>query len=188
MDHCHHPGRRSTHSLGARARPSKWLPKPPMAARPSPSPAVSGPHVVVLDHHDAEILNGIEGRPPDRRDSARHPDRHPHRFRADEAYLLSALEKPGARGYVLKSSAESEVVDAVARGDVPGKAFFQSEGEPYSLADDYNNPLTCSASRPPDAYELLNQPGERENPPTAGPKARRIRKSPTPLDLSSDHV
>ncbi len=41
---------------------------------------------------------------------------------ADEAYLLSAL-KAGARGYVLKSSAESEVVDAV-KAVTSGKAFF----------------------------------------------------------------
>jgi DNA-binding NarL/FixJ family response regulator len=41
---------------------------------------------------------------------------------ADECYLLNAL-KAGARGYVLKSSAESEIVDAV-RAVSQGKAFF----------------------------------------------------------------
>jgi len=69
---------------------------------------------------------------------------------ADEAYLLSAL-KAGARGYVLKSSAESEVVDAV-RAVSQGKAFFSPKMS-RMIADDYTRYL--EHEKVADAYELL---------------------------------
>ena len=53
---------------------------------------------------------------------------------SDECYLLNAL-KAGARGYVLKSSAESEIVDAV-RAVSQGKAYFSPKVSRI-LADDY---------------------------------------------------
>ena len=69
---------------------------------------------------------------------------------ADEAYLLRAL-KVGARGYVLKSSAESEVVDAV-RAVSQGKAFFSPKVSRI-LADDYTRYLQREQTT--DAYEPL---------------------------------
>jgi two-component system response regulator NreC len=53
---------------------------------------------------------------------------------SDEAYVLRAL-KAGARGYLLKDSAESDLVSAVRSLSV-GKAFF-SPAVSRSLADDY---------------------------------------------------
>ena len=69
---------------------------------------------------------------------------------ADEGYLLSAL-KAGARGYVLKSSAECEIVEAV-RAVVQGKAYF-SPSVSRILADDYMHYL--EATRVEDEYDLL---------------------------------
>ena len=63
---------------------------------------------------------------------------------ADEAYLLSAL-KAGARGYVLKSSAESEVVDAV-RAVSQGKAFFSPKMS-RMIADDYTRYLEHASNK-----------------------------------------
>jgi len=75
---------------------------------------------------------------------------------ADEAYLLGAL-KAGARGYVLKSSAESEIVDAV-RAVSQGKGFFSPKVSRI-LADDYARHLQREAGQDP--YELLTN-RERE--------------------------
>jgi len=75
---------------------------------------------------------------------------------ADESYLLSAL-KAGARGYVLKSSAESEIVDAV-RAVSQGKAFFSPKVSRI-LVDDYTRYL--QGENVEDAYELLTN-RERE--------------------------
>jgi len=69
---------------------------------------------------------------------------------ADDCYLLSAL-KVGARGYVLKSSVESEIVDAV-RAVVQGKAYF-SPTVSKMLADDYLHYL--KATQVEDEYDLL---------------------------------
>ena len=68
------------------------------------------PHVVVLDI-GMPGLNGIEAC---RQIAGLLPESQIVMLtvQADEAYLLGAL-KAGARGYVLKSSAESEIVDAV---------------------------------------------------------------------------
>ena len=69
---------------------------------------------------------------------------------AGEGYLQSAL-KAGARGYVLKSSAESEIVAAV-RAVLSGKAFF-SPAVSRILADDYARFLLHDAAS--DGYEQL---------------------------------
>jgi DNA-binding NarL/FixJ family response regulator len=112
------------------------------------------PHVVILDI-GMPNLNGIEAA---RQISQILPDAQIVilTVQADEAYLLGAL-KAGARGYVLKSSAESEVVDAV-RAVSQGKAFF-SPRVSRILADDYTRYL--QREEVVDAYELLTN-RERE--------------------------
>jgi two-component system, NarL family, response regulator NreC len=75
---------------------------------------------------------------------------------SDECYLLNAL-KAGARGYVLKSSAESEIVDAV-RAVSQGKAFFSPKVSRI-LADDYTRFLTQEQAE--NSYDLLT-PRERQ--------------------------
>jgi DNA-binding NarL/FixJ family response regulator len=69
---------------------------------------------------------------------------------SDECYLLSAL-KAGARGYVLKNSVESEIVDAV-RAVSQGKAFFSPQVSRI-LADDYIRYLDHGQVE--DSYESL---------------------------------
>ena len=112
------------------------------------------PDVVVLDI-TMPNLNGIEA---GRQIAQLLPDTQIVilTVQADEAYLLSAL-KAGARGYVLKSSAESEVVDAV-RAVSQGKAFFSPKVSRI-LADDYTRFLQREHAN--DAYELLTN-RERE--------------------------
>jgi two-component system response regulator NreC len=112
------------------------------------------PHVVILDIAMPN-LNGIEA---GRQIAEILPDTQIVilTVQADEAYLLSAL-KAGARGYVLKSSAESEVVDAV-RAVTQGKAFFSPKVSRI-LADDYTRYLQREQAT--DAYELLTN-RERE--------------------------
>lgn len=69
---------------------------------------------------------------------------------ADESYLISAL-KAGARGYVLKTSAEFEVTEAV-RAVSQGKAYFSPKVSRI-LADDYMRFL--EAQHVEDPFELL---------------------------------
>ena len=69
---------------------------------------------------------------------------------SDEGYLLNAL-RAGARGYVLKSSAESEIVDAV-RAVSQGKAFFSPKVSRI-LADDYMRFL--EQKQVEDSFDLL---------------------------------
>jgi len=106
------------------------------------------PHVAVLDIA-MPILNGIE--------AARRLVDSQHNVQVvmltvytDECYLLNAL-KAGARGYVLKSSAESEIVDAV-RAVSLGKAFFSPKVSGI-LADDYVRYLRQEQLS--DSYDLL---------------------------------
>ena len=68
----------------------------------------------------------------------------------DECYLLTAL-KAGARGYVLKSSSEFEIVEAV-RAVAQGKAYF-SPRVSRMLADDYLRHL--EEKHVEDSYDLL---------------------------------
>jgi two-component system, NarL family, response regulator NreC len=106
------------------------------------------PHVAILDI-GMPMLNGIEAA---RRICAAVPNVQLVMLTvyADEGYLLNAL-RAGARGYVLKSSAESEIVDAV-RAVSEGKAFF-SPHISRILADDYMRFL--EEKRVADSYELL---------------------------------
>ena len=112
------------------------------------------PQVVILDI-GMPGLNGIEA---GRRISATVPGANVVMLtvHADECYLLSAL-KAGTRGYVLKSSAESEIVDAV-RAVAQGKAFFSPKVSRI-LADEYTRHLQREEVEDP--YELLTN-RERE--------------------------
>jgi len=75
---------------------------------------------------------------------------------SDESYVLRAL-KAGARGYLLKDSAQADLIKAVhAVGG--GKSFF-SPAVSKMLLDDYVRKLKRSGTE--DAYDLLT-PRERE--------------------------
>ena len=74
----------------------------------------------------------------------------------DESYVLRAL-KAGARGYLLKDAAESDLILAV-RAIAGGKSFF-SPAVIRVLLDDYMRKLKRSGAE--DAYDLLT-PRERE--------------------------
>jgi len=106
------------------------------------------PHVAILDI-SMPILNGLEAA---RQISTRLQDTQLVMLtvHADECYLLSAL-KAGARGYVLKSSAEFEIVEAV-RAISQGKAYFSPKVSKV-LADEYMRYL--EASQVEDSYDLL---------------------------------
>ncbi|HKE29623.1 MAG TPA: response regulator transcription factor [Bryobacteraceae bacterium] len=69
---------------------------------------------------------------------------------ADDCYLLGAL-KVGARGYVLKSAAECEIIEAV-HAVAEGKAYFSPKVSRI-LADDYLHSL--ESARQEDEYDLL---------------------------------
>jgi two-component system response regulator NreC len=75
---------------------------------------------------------------------------------SDESYVLRAL-KAGARGYLLKDSAEADLIKAV-HAVAGGKSFF-SPGVSRMLLDDYVRKLKRSGTE--DAYDLLT-PRERE--------------------------
>jgi two-component system, NarL family, response regulator NreC len=106
------------------------------------------PHVAILDI-GMPVLNGIEAA---RRISAAvdHVQLVMLTVYSDEGYLLNAL-RAGARGYVLKSSAESEIVEAV-RAVSEGKAFFSPKVSRI-LADDYTRFL--EQEHVADSYDLL---------------------------------
>ena len=74
----------------------------------------------------------------------------------DESYVLRAL-KAGAKGYLLKDSAESDLIASV-RAVARGKSFF-SPAVSKVLLDDYIRKLQRSGAE--DAYDLLT-PRERE--------------------------
>jgi len=75
---------------------------------------------------------------------------------SDESYVLRAL-KAGAKGYLLKDSAESDLIKAV-HAVAEGKSFF-SPAVSKVLLDDYVRKLKRSGAE--DAYDLLT-PRERE--------------------------
>lgn len=75
---------------------------------------------------------------------------------SDESYVLRAL-KSGAKGYLLKDSAESDLIKAV-RAVADGKSFF-SPAVSKVLLDDYVRKLKRSGAE--DSYDLLT-PRERE--------------------------
>jgi two-component system, NarL family, response regulator NreC len=69
---------------------------------------------------------------------------------ADEAYVLRAL-RAGARGYLLKDSAEGDLIEAI-RTVSGGKTFFSPEIS-RMLADDYVREIRAHGFT--DSYELL---------------------------------
>jgi two-component system, NarL family, response regulator NreC len=75
---------------------------------------------------------------------------------SDESYVLRSL-KAGAKGYLLKDSAESDLIRAV-HAVAGGKSFF-SPAVSKVLLDDYVRKLQRSGAE--DAYDLLT-PRERE--------------------------
>jgi len=112
------------------------------------------PHVVLLDIA-MPFLNGIEAA---RQIASKHESigiiilsMH-----SDESYVLKAL-KAGARGYLLKDSSESDVVNAV-RAVTAGKAYFSPEISRI-MAEDYLRQMQQRGAE--DSYELLT-PRERE--------------------------
>jgi two-component system response regulator NreC len=112
------------------------------------------PDVIVMDI-GMPLLNGIEAT---KRISADHPKTAVVilSVHSDEAYILRAL-KAGARGYLLKDSAETDLIQAV-RAVAAGKAFF-SPVVSKVLADDYLRQVRQKGVDDP--YDLLT-PRERE--------------------------
>ena len=106
------------------------------------------PDVVILDIA-MPLLNGIEAAKRITSDHARTAvlilSMH-----SDEAYILKAL-KAGARGYLLKDSAEADLIQAV-RAVSSGKAFF-SPAVSKVLADDYVRQVRRRGAEDP--YDLL---------------------------------
>ena len=112
------------------------------------------PDVVVMDI-SMPNLNGIEAAHQITQD---HPDIGVVilSMHSDESYVLRAL-KAGVKGYLLKDSAESDLILAV-RAVAGGKSFF-SPAVSKVLLDDYVRKLKRSCAE--DAYDLLT-PRERE--------------------------
>jgi two-component system, NarL family, response regulator NreC len=112
------------------------------------------PDIVIMDI-GMPLLNGIEAT---QRINAEHPKTAVIilSVHSDEAYILRAL-KAGARGYLLKDSAEDDLIQAV-RVAAAGKAYF-SPAVSKILADDYVRQVRQQGVE--DRYDLLT-PRERE--------------------------
>jgi len=112
------------------------------------------PDVLVMDI-GMPNLNGIEA-------AAQITQAHPEMsivmlsMHSDESYVLRAL-KAGAKGYLLKDSAETDLIRAV-RSVAESKSFF-SPAVSKVLLDDYVRKLKRSGTEDP--YDLLT-PRERE--------------------------
>ena len=112
------------------------------------------PDVLVMDV-GMPTLNGIEA-------ASQITQGHPEisivmlSMHSDESYVLRAL-KAGAKGYLLKDSAETDLIRAV-RSVAEGKSFF-SPAVSKVLLDDYVRKLKRSGNEDP--YDLLT-PRERE--------------------------
>jgi two-component system response regulator NreC len=106
------------------------------------------PDVVILDI-GMPVLNGIEAA---QRISTDHPKTAVVilSMHSDESYILRAL-RVGARAYLLKDSAERDLIDAI-RAVSSGKAFF-SPAVSKVLADDYLRQIREQGVE--DSYELL---------------------------------
>ena len=112
------------------------------------------PDVVIMDV-GMPLLNGIEAA---RQITAKNPQIAivVLSMHSDEGYVLRAL-KAGARGYLLKDSAEADLINAI-RAVRDGKAFF-SAAISRMLVDDYMRELQQRGVE--DSYELLTN-RERE--------------------------
>jgi two-component system, NarL family, response regulator NreC len=116
--------------------------------------ATQKPDVLVMDI-GMPSLNGIEA-------AAQITQSHPEvsivmlSMHSDESYVLRAL-KAGAKGYLLKDSAEADLIRAV-HSVAEGKSFF-SPAVSKVLLDDYVRKLKRSGTDDP--YDLLT-PRERE--------------------------
>ena len=121
-------------------------------------PPRAGEAVALAEHHRPDVvvmdiampnLNGIEAA---RQICANAPQTAIVflSMHADEGYVLKAL-KSGARAYLLKDSAESDLINAV-RAVTQGKAFF-SPSIAKMLADDYMRQM--QGREVDDSYELL---------------------------------
>jgi two-component system, NarL family, response regulator NreC len=106
------------------------------------------PEIVIMDI-SMPLLNGIEAA---RRITAEYPKTGVLilSMHSDEGYILKAL-KAGTRGYLLKDSAEADLIQAV-RAVCAGKAFF-SPAVSKVLADDYLRQIRQQGTEDP--YELL---------------------------------
>jgi DNA-binding NarL/FixJ family response regulator len=106
------------------------------------------PNIVVLDIAMPK-LSGIEA-------AQRINAQLPHTgiiilsMHSDEGYVLRAL-KAGARGYLLKDSAENDLIEAI-KFLSEGKAFFSPEISKV-LADDYVREINVRGAE--DSYDLL---------------------------------
>ncbi len=125
-----------------------WLPRQRTGARRSRWRNNTRPDVVVMDVA-MPTLNGIEAA---RQISAKLP----HTaivflsMHSDEGYVLRAL-KAGARAYLLKDSAEYDLINAI-RAVNEGKAFF-SPAISKMLVEDYMRQM--QEREVEDSYELL---------------------------------
>lgn len=113
-----------------------------------------GPHVIVMDISMPE-MDGLEAT---RRIRAEQPDCHILilTVHAQERYLFPVL-KAGAAGYVLKSTVDTELLDAI-RTVANGGAFLYPSATRL-LLEDYLNQLNQMPAQ--DAYEQLSE-RERE--------------------------
>lgn len=112
------------------------------------------PHVIVMDLA-MPMLNGIEAA---RQIHLKHPTTSivVLSMHSDESYVLRAL-KAGARAYLLKDSADADLINAI-RAVTDGKAFF-SPAISRVLVEDYVRQLQQKGVE--DSYELLTS-RERE--------------------------
>jgi DNA-binding NarL/FixJ family response regulator len=106
------------------------------------------PHVIVMDLA-MPMLNGIEAA---RQIHLKHPNTSivVLSMHSDESYVLRAL-KAGARAYLLKDSADADLINAI-KAVTEGKAFF-SPAISRVLVEDYVRQLQQKGVE--DSYELL---------------------------------
>ncbi len=111
---------------------------------------------------------------------------------SDEGYVLRAL-KSGARGYLLKDSAESDLIQAI-KAVSEGKAFFSPEISKV-LAEDYVREINIRGAE--DSYDLLSrhrrlaqpEPLYRRNPSPESSKQAEPSQLPgiDPLRCAKGH-